>query len=106
MNEIKVDNKKRKFDIGNLIYVALIIVVLLFGMNRLGITQGFLAGTNTDTMRQLGLEYYMDHYGEQVGAEEPEAVIRNFGCHREIHIYEGDQLKIRLSFFNGRVSEI
>jgi hypothetical protein len=106
MNDDRMKEKK-KMDLLNFVLVGLLLVVLFFGVQRMGLINGFsFTGVNGETLSQLGLEYYLENYGDQIEGKNPEAIVQNYGCHREIHIYDGDQLLMRLSYYNGKVYEI
>ncbi len=59
------------------------------------------AEASTEQIRRAGLEYYAANYGD----EAVEAVVQDFGCHQEIHIYKDGQLIKRLSHYGGRILE-
>lgn len=54
-----------------------------------------------EQMRRAGLDYYRENYGP----EDVEAVVEDFGCHREIHVYRNGELVRRLHYRNGEVYE-
>lgn len=99
------------------VIVALIAVVVFIGFNNyifartnggFGLAGGCCssgggaAAVSTDELRQIGLEYYVATYGDT----EVEAVVQDFGCHQEIHIYKEGQLIQRIGYGNGQVYEI
>ena len=55
-----------------------------------------------EQMRQDGLSYYRTNYGDG----DVEAVVEDYGCHQEIHIYAEGQLVKRLNYSNGKVYEL
>lgn len=95
----------KKNNILTYIQIALIIAILFVGGRSFLLNRG-VGGTPQNTMSQLGLEYYMENYGEDLGSDGVEAVVKNFGCHSEIHIFKNGELLMRLSYFNGKVYEI
>lgn len=54
-----------------------------------------------EELRRLGLEYYAANYGDF----DVEAVLRDFGCHQEIHIYKNGQLVKRIVYLDGKLYE-
>jgi hypothetical protein len=100
------------------IIVALIAIVVFIGFNNYIFARtnnggggsvggccssgGGAAAVSTDELRQIGLEYYVATYGDT----EVEAVVQDFGCHQEIHIYKEGQLIQRIGYGNGQVYEI
>ncbi len=69
-------------------------------------TENTAAPNNIDPLGQLGLEYYLEQTGESVDSDNLKAVVENFGCHQEIHIYKSDELVMRMAYFNGQVYEL
>lgn len=59
-------------------------------------------GGDFESLRQAGLDFYRQNYGD----EAVEAVVEDFGCHQEIHIYRDGQLLNRLIKLNGKISEL
>lgn len=60
------------------------------------------ASSPEELIKQAGLEYYRINYGD----EAVEAVVEDYGCHQEIHIYQNGELKRRLSYSNGIISDL
>jgi len=60
------------------------------------------AAVSQEEIRQIGLEYYVSNYGDA----EVEAVVQDFGCHQEIHIYKDGQLIKRIGYAYGQVYEL
>ncbi|SCY45517.1 hypothetical protein [Alkaliphilus peptidifermentans] len=87
--------------------IAVIVLIFLVGINRFGFTgrtDGIRTGGNS--LGDIALEYYFEKYPEQAENEDIEARVKNFGCHKEIHIYnEGTQV-MRMSYFNGQMYEL
>lgn len=55
-----------------------------------------------EDLRRLGLEYYAANYDDS----DVEAVVRDFGCHQEIHIYKSGQLVKRIAYLDGQLYEL
>ncbi len=53
-------------------------------------------------LRQIGLEYYVANYGDV----NVEAVVEDFGCHQEIHIYKEGKIIKRIGYASGELYEI
>ncbi|AKL95659.1 hypothetical protein CACET_c22130 [Clostridium aceticum] len=105
MDSNKQDGKQG-FDIwkyGQLIIVALIIFV---GMKFVFPGGNSIFGPNEGTLSAAALEYYVENYGEIEDSEEVKAVVRNFGCHREVHIYKDGELIMKMIYANGQMQEI
>ncbi len=64
------------------------------------------AGKEEDPLAQIGVEYYLENYGEGVDPSEVRGVVENFGCHFEIHVYKNEELVMRAVYFNGQVYEL
>ena len=77
--------------------------IIIAGLLIISLYVFFLRGSGTDTLSQKGLSYYSEKYEI---TENTKAVVQNYGCHREIHIYEDNQLIMRLGYVFGRVYEI
>ncbi|MDW7650906.1 MAG: hypothetical protein SCK29_04480 [Bacillota bacterium] len=103
------------------VIVALIAVIAVMGINNYIFARtnnspaGYSAGggsccgsggggaTLSDTeLRQIGLEYYVANYNDT----DVEAIVEDFGCHQEIHIYKDGELVKRIGYGNGQVYEI
>lgn len=102
------DNYDKKGpDIEKYLHIALIVLILLVGLNRFVFARSFsLSIFGNNDLSQKALEYYMENYGEEIGDEEVEAKVQNFGCHKEIYIFKDNQLVMKLSFANGQMYEI
>lgn len=61
-------------------------------------------GASVD-ITQAGLDYYMENYGQEVDPSLVEAKRVDLGCHFEIHIYEEDELVMRLGYA-GKIYEL
>lgn len=59
-----------------------------------------------DFLGQMGLDYYIENYGDQVGTSGLRADVINYGCHIEIHIFQNDTFLAALVYFNGEIFEI
>ena len=101
----------------NYLYMGVITAILLLGFSNFIFARspsvgGFFRGcscctTNsqvdsTEELRLIGLNYYFSKYGEA----NVDAVVKDFGCHQEIHIYEGELLLKRIAYVNGEVFEL
>lgn len=62
---------------------------------------GASAALSTEELKQAGLAYYAQNYGD----DQVEAVVQDFGCHQEIHIYKEGQLVKRLGYAGGQIYE-
>ncbi len=99
-------SKRKGTDIWKAINIVLIALILLMGMNRFVFSKGFgMSRNNNDNLSQMGLEYYLQQQGGEASSKGIESVIRNFGCHNEIHILKDGQLEMKLVYFNGQFYE-
>lgn len=92
-------NKMKKY-----LIIFTVIAFVLFGFGRMNALKN-TSRTVEKTLSDIGIEYYMEKIGDQ-GLKDIEAVVRNFGCHREIHIFRDGNLVMRLTYSNGRVYEL
>jgi len=83
--------------------IVLIALLLFIGGQKF---IGPVLGTGDNKLSQIGMEYYSETYGAQLGTEGVESVVQNYGCHKEIHIFKDGKLVMRLSYFNGKVYEL
>lgn len=97
--------------------VALIAIIAVMGVNNYifarnssygaggcggcGSGGGASAALSTEELKQAGLAYYAQKYGD----DQVEAVVQDFGCHQEIHIYKDGQLVKRLGYAGGQIYE-
>lgn len=101
------------------VIVALIAVITFMGINNyiFARTGGYgyqgggggccvgrsgTAALSAEDLQQIGLEYYAANYGDA----EVEAVVQDFGCHQEIHIYKDGELIKRIGYADGQVYEL
>lgn len=100
-----MDNKKQ--GIWTYAQIFIIVIVIFIGVNKF-VFPRYLSPSNSEAnpLGQIGLEYYLDKHGEQNNPEGVEAIVRNFGCHQEVHIYKENQLIMRLTYFNGQMYEL
>ena len=98
-----VKNPNKGPDFWKYLNIVLIALLLFIGVQRF---VGPVIGTGTNKLSKIGLEYYTETYGAQLGTEGVESVVQNFGCHKEIHIFKDGVLVMRLSYFNGKVYEL
>ncbi len=63
---------------------------------------GESSDTDFEGLRQAGLDFYTQNYGDGP----VEAVVEDYGCHQEIHIYREGQLVNRLISLNGEIREL
>jgi hypothetical protein len=98
----------------NYLIIALLTVLVFVGANNYifarsgsGLNVG-CGGCNTrsratiseEQLRRLALEYYAANYGDAA----VEAVVRDFGCHQEIYLYnKNGQLVKRLAYQAGQL---
>ncbi len=83
--------------------IVLLAVLIIIGANRFILP---MIGGGNSNLSQVGLEYYAENYGEELGTDGVESKVQNLGCHSEIHIYKDGTLVMRLSYFNGKVYEL
>jgi hypothetical protein len=99
------------------LYMGLIALILFLGLNnyifaRSSSVGGFIRGGSccapsstvdtTEELRVIGLNFYVSKYGD----DNVDAVVKDFGCHQEIHIYQGEVLLTRIAYVNGQVFEL
>lgn len=105
------NNKDMKY-----ILVAIIILVAIFGVNKFLVSKNtslsaslfgsaIASNGSTDDVTKKGFDYYMENYGQDVDPSTIEARRVNLGCHFEIHIYESDELVMRLGYA-GKIYEL
>jgi len=63
---------------------------------------GAVSESREEQMRLDGLSYYRANYGDG----DVEAVVEDYGCHQEIHIYAEGQVVKRFTYSNGNVYEL
>ncbi|SES98872.1 hypothetical protein SAMN05660297_01110 [Natronincola peptidivorans] len=101
------DKDKKPFDIEKYIQIALIIGIILIASMRFGLLpRANVVNSTGNSLNQMAVEYYLDKYGQEAGAEEITTNTRNFGCHREIYVYRDGELVMRMGYANGRMYEI
>ena len=111
------DGKGRGPNFKNYLYMGLIVLILFLGFNNYifarspSIGRFFPGGScctssstadSTEELRLIGLNYYLSNYGDA----NVDAVVKDFGCHQEIHIYQGEVLLKRIAYVNGEVFEL
>lgn len=102
-------NEKKGFNVTRFACILLIGVLIFMGLNRFVFSQRADAGTpgtSKNSITELGLSYYIENYGDGVETEGVEAVLRNFGCHSEIHILDQGKVVLKLYYSGGRFIEI
>jgi len=77
---------KNSWSISRYIQIILIVVIILAGVRYFVFNNNISEVNSIDPLSELGMEYYSVNYGEEYGTEGVEAVVKNFGCHKEIHI--------------------
>jgi len=89
------------------ISIALLVMIIFVGMNKFGFTKGTdVIKTGGGGLGDIALEYYFEKYPEQVENKDVEAVVQNFGCHKEIYIYKNGNRVMRMSYSNGKIYEL
>ncbi|MBS3948609.1 MAG: hypothetical protein KGZ57_10030 [Dethiobacter sp.] len=82
------------------IIVVLLAILVFAGVNNhIFARSDGSAALSAERLRQRGLEYYAASYGDAA----VEAVVRDFGCHQEIHIYKEGQLVLRITYWGGEL---
>ncbi len=107
------------------IIAALVMIIALLGLNSAifaipassFLAGGFLRGgccssaaggaaaPAEEEMLFIGLQFYLDSTGP-ADADSVEAILEDFGCHREIHIYKDGLLAMRVGYANGQAYEM
>ena len=59
-----------------------------------------------DPRAEAALKYYAEKTGESIDSNTIQAIVENFGCHTEIHVYKNDELVMRTAYFNGQIYEL
>jgi len=99
------NEKSSKNGISKYVNIALILLILLFGFNKFT-SGGSVLGAGNENLSKLALEYYLEKNSDQVGQEGLEAIVKNYGCHSEIHIFKNGELVMRTGYSGGQVYEI
>ncbi|AOY77468.1 hypothetical protein [Clostridium formicaceticum] len=103
MDRYKQDGKKLS-DVGKYIQTGLVVLIILIGMKFVFARSADVFGPRDGRLSQIALEYYVENYGDD--GQEVRAVVRNFGCHQEIHIYKDGELVMKVTYANGQVYEL
>ena len=99
-NEQSNKNKIYKY-----INIGLIVVVLLLWGNKIYTIGGRSTASGNDGLSKLAIEYYIEQTGG-ASKEGLEASVKNFGCHKEIHVFKDGELVMRTSFSGGQIYQI
>lgn len=84
-----MSNKVYKF-----ICVGIVCVALLLSIDRLYGGARVISSGN-DGLSRSAIEYYIENTEEAVKQDELDAKVLNFGCHREIHVFQNGELVMR-----------
>lgn len=101
-------NQGRNRGIEKYLPIILIALILFVGLNRFVFSNSNQppASAGGNTLEEMAVAYYVENYGEQGNIDELEATVQNFGCHREIYLYQDSQVVLRLAYSNGEFFEI
>lgn len=102
LNENNQETKK-KIDFSKYLNIVLIGLLLFVVIHRFALPA---LGQGRDELAEIGLQYYVENYGTSGNTEGLKSVVKDYGCHKEIHIYEKGELVMRLSYFNGSIYEL
>lgn len=103
-NDNEHQDKKNYFQYIN---IALVVIIIYMGLNKFSFIQNLGATlTGGNSLADSGLEYYFEKFPDQIGNEDVEAKVQNFGCHKEIYIIRDGSRVMRLSYSNGKIYEL
>ncbi len=118
-NDKRENDRQNSGGYKSIVIIALIVIVAFMAINTVssrgsGMFGGFCfrnsesseAVPGSSDLGQLGMQFYLDNTGDTDDLEGLEAVVRDFGCHQETHIYRDEQLVMRVGFSRGQAFQM
>jgi hypothetical protein len=106
----KVNGRQGKRKFVKYISISLLIMIIYIGLNRFNFTKNAVdvdtPSTGETSLADTGLEYYFEKFPDQVGNKDVEAKVQNFGCHKEIYIFQENNRVMSLVYSNGQIYEL
>jgi len=93
-NSLKTISQNKK-----VIIVILLIVIGIFSLT-------FLNSAGADSTEEKAILYYIENFETNADSNNLEAQLIDYGCHREIHIFENDEVVARFNYRLGRFFKI